>query len=323
MTDNKNATPEAAPVGGQAVALADRITHAIAGTTVWQAMNRDETGFCMEWAPSEYSNPQRACERWFSEQDAAWIERNGYHPVKVVVFTGAERLALEAAVVLRALAASPAPTQPAETFAEWQWRFANEHDRAPTARDAFDAAAPSQPVAAPGAAQEVPSTEAYDQSLYLDVINYGHARRDGNANAAASWMRQIIRRIEAMSTSAPAAPAQSTKVAGVSLVGAHDAHPAPVRMPTSFAWPADIAAQSAAPQQSAPTQSDAAPVGGVVPKWQVSDERIKRLMERVGMPNSMSLYQAFKQHEIEILAPHPTRKLRRHRWRTNQACPIW
>lgn len=31
-----------------------------------------------------------------------------------------------------------------------------------------------------------------------------------------------------------------------------------------------------------------------------SDARIKRLMEQVGYPNSMSIYQAFKQLEMEV-----------------------
>lgn len=42
--------------------------------------------------------------------------------------------------------------------------------------------------------------------------------------------------------------------------------------------------------------------------WQASDERIKRLMVQVGMPNSISLYQAFKQLEMEVrlaAAPPP------------------
>lgn len=41
-------------------------------------------------------------------------------------------------------------------------------------------------------------------------------------------------------------------------------------------------------------------VGVTEPAWKVSDDRIKRLMIDVGMPNSMSLYQSFKQLENEL-----------------------
>lgn len=44
----------------------------------------------------------------------------------------------------------------------------------------------------------------------------------------------------------------------------------------------------------------AAGVGVTEPAWKVSDDRIKRLMIDVGMPNSMSLYQSFKQLENEL-----------------------
>jgi hypothetical protein len=37
------------------------------------------------------------------------------------------------------------------------------------------------------------------------------------------------------------------------------------------------------------------------PAWKKSDDRIKRLMEQVGMVNNHSLYQAFKQHETEVM----------------------
>ncbi len=39
------------------------------------------------------------------------------------------------------------------------------------------------------------------------------------------------------------------------------------------------------------------------PLWQQHDERIKALMAQVGMPESMSLYQAFKQFANEFAAP--------------------
>lgn len=80
-----------------------RIRHAIHGTETWQVMNAAEDGYCMSFSSSEFLNPQRACERWLAEQDPAWLQRNGYHAVRSIEYSGAERLALEAADLLAAL----------------------------------------------------------------------------------------------------------------------------------------------------------------------------------------------------------------------------
>lgn len=91
-------------IQGEPAELAARIRAAIHGTETWRVMNAAEDGFCMEFSAPEYLSPQRACEKWLADQPPEWIERNGYHAVKSYTYTGAERLALEAA---DKLAASP------------------------------------------------------------------------------------------------------------------------------------------------------------------------------------------------------------------------
>lgn len=104
------ASPQA-PAGQQAepTELVARIRSAIRGHETWRVMNDAEDGFCMEFASPEYLSPQRACERWMAEQNPEWLARNGYHAVKSFEYTGAERLAIEAADALARHPSEPAP----------------------------------------------------------------------------------------------------------------------------------------------------------------------------------------------------------------------
>lgn len=88
--------------------LVARIRSAIRGHETWRVMNAAEDGFCMEFASPEYLNPERACKNWLNEQNPEWLARNGYHAVKSFEYTGAERLALEAADALAGQQAEPA-----------------------------------------------------------------------------------------------------------------------------------------------------------------------------------------------------------------------
>jgi hypothetical protein len=90
--------------------LARTIEQTCQGTETWVIANREKTGFCMQFHPSEYASPKRACETWLEDQrrhHPEHIEEHGYHAMPWIAHTQAERLALEAAKLLRQIPSEP------------------------------------------------------------------------------------------------------------------------------------------------------------------------------------------------------------------------
>jgi hypothetical protein len=99
------------------LSMADRIDHEVSGTETWRVARADGA-FCMEFNAREHLSPERECRQWLAEQkqrSPGWID-NGYMAVKSVEYSFAERLAIDAAALLRRLTETEllaaAPTAP-------------------------------------------------------------------------------------------------------------------------------------------------------------------------------------------------------------------
>lgn len=93
--------------------LAPRVNKQCCGRTEWRVMNKAGDAYCMSFDHSEYINPERAAREWLEKtqrERPGWIEANGYHIAPKLVFTDAEKIALETVELLRA-AAAPQPQQ--------------------------------------------------------------------------------------------------------------------------------------------------------------------------------------------------------------------